>query len=330
MTPLSSSTPLSRPAAGIVFVLAGVAAISVNDMLIKQLSGGYPLHQMIFVRSLIGLIFMLFFVYFEGGWMILKTRRPVLHLVRCVMVLIANMSFFTALAVVPLADATALFFVAPLLITLLSIPILGEKVGPRRLGAVGIGFCGVVLMMQPWNTGLQIEGRRVVLILPVIGAAAYAMMQVLTRKLGVASKASALAVYLQSGFLIVSIGFFLIAGDGRYSDSFDNASLRFLLRAWVWPPETDLYWFLALGLCSAVVGYSMSQAYRIADAATIAPFEYVGLPLAVFWGWLMFGELPGPVVFAGIGLIVGGGLLVFLREHQKQRKLALATKIGRR
>ncbi len=184
MTPLSSPTPLSRPAAGIVFVLAGVAAISVNDMMIKQLSGGYPLHQMIFVRSLIGLIFMLFFVHFEGGWTILKTRRPVLHLVRCVMVLIANMSFFTALAVVPLADATALFFVAPLLITLLSIPILDEKVGPWRLGAVGIGFCGVVLMMQPWNTDLQIEGGRVVLILPVIGAAAYAMMHGTNSKTG--------------------------------------------------------------------------------------------------------------------------------------------------
>lgn len=330
MSLLSSSTPLSRPAAGIVFVLAGVTAISVNDMLIKQLSGGYPLHQMIFVRSLIGLIFMLFLVHFEGGWTILKTRRPILHGVRCVMVLIANMSFFTALAVVPLADATALFFVAPLLITLLSIPILGEKVGPWRLGAVGIGFCGVVLMMQPWKTDLQIEGGRMVLVLPVIGAAAYAMMQVLTRKLGVASKASALAVYLQSGFLIVSIGFFLAAGDGRYADSFDNASLQFLLRAWVWPPEEDVYWFVALGLCSGVVGYTMSQAYRIADAATIAPFEYIGLPLAVFWGWLMFGELPAPVVLGGIGLIVGGGLLVFLREHQKQRKLALATKIGRR
>lgn len=330
MTTLAKPTPLSKPAAGIFFVLAGVTAISINDMLIKQLSGGYPLHQMIFVRSLIGLIFMTVFVHFEGGWTILKTRTPLLHIVRCVMVLIANMSFFTALAVVPLADATALFFVAPLLITLLSIPILGEKVGPWRLGAVGIGFGGVVLMMQPWNSDLAIEGGRLVMVLPVIGAAAYAMMQVLTRKLGVASKASALAVYLQSGFLIVSIGFFLVAGDGRFAENFDNASMQFLLRAWIWPPEKDLYWFLALGLCSGVVGYTMSQAYRIADAATIAPFEYIGLPMAVFWGWLMFGEFPAPVVFAGIGLIAGGGLLVFLREHQKQRKLVLNTKIGRR
>ncbi|GAA0770276.1 DMT family transporter [Roseibium denhamense] len=330
MTSLAPSVPLSKPAVGIAFILAGVTAISVNDMLIKELSGGYPLHQMVFVRSVIGLMFTLVFVQLEGGWAILKTNRPGLHVLRGLLIVIANMSFFTALAVVPLAEATALFFVAPLMITLLSIPILGEKVGPFRLGAVGIGFLGVLLMLKPWESDLGIEGGRVVLLLPVIGAAAYSLTQVLTRKLGSTSKASALATYLQTTFLVVSVGFFLVAGDGRYAENFDNPSMVFLLREWIWPVGSDLFLFLGLGLCAGVVGYAMSQAYRIADAATIAPFEYVGLPLAVFWGWLMFGELPGPVVWAGIGLIVGGGCVVFLREHQKQKKLALAAKIGRR
>jgi len=330
MTVLAPTAPHSRPAVGIAFIILGVGAISINDMLIKHLSGGYPLHQMIFVRSLIGLLFTLVLVQLEGGLSILKTNRPWLHVLRGVMIVIANMSFFTALAVVPLADATALFFVAPLLITLLSIPMLGETVGPWRLGAVAIGFLGVVLMMQPWDSSLEVEGGRLVLLLPVIGAFGYAMMQVLTRKLGVTSKASALSAYIQATFLVVSLGFYLVAGDGRYAEQFDNASMQFLLREWIWPHGADLYLFCLLGLCSAVVGYALSQAYRMANAATVAPFEYVGLPLAVMWGWVIFGELPDTVVFAGISLIVGGGLVVFLRENQKQKKLALGAKIGRR
>lgn len=330
MTEIASATPLSRPAIAIGFVLGGVAAISINDMLIKQLSGDYPLHQMIFTRSAIGLMFTLVLVQLEGGFSILKTKSPWLHLLRGLLVVVANMSFFTALAVVPLADATALFFVAPLLITLLSIPILGESVGPWRLGAVAIGFVGVILMLRPWESDLEVEGGRIVLLLPVVGALAYALMQVLTRKLGGTTKASALATYIQTTFLLVSLGFFLVAGDGRYAEGVENSSLNFLLREWIWPQGSDIYAFLALGLCASVVGYAMSQAYRTADAATVAPFEYVGLAFAVFWGWLIFGDLPGPVVLSGIALIFGGGLVVFLRERQKQKRLAISRRAIRR
>ncbi|MTI46040.1 S-adenosylmethionine uptake transporter [Roseibium hamelinense] len=330
MTQLAASAPLSRPAVAIGFVLVGMAAISINDMLIKHLSGAYPLHQMIFTRSAIGLVFTLVLVQLEGGFAILKTKTPGLHLLRGLLIVLANMSFFTALAVVPLADATALFFVAPLLITLLSIPILGEKVGPFRLGAVAVGFVGVVLMLRPWESELDVEGGRLVLLLPVIGALCYALMQVLTRKLGGTTKASALAAYIQTTFLLVSLGFFVVAGDGRFADGFDNASMKFLLREWIWPQGQDIYYFIALGLCAAVVGYSLSQAYRTADAATVAPFEYVGMPFAVFWGWIMFGEWPAPVVLAGIVLILGGGLVVFLRERQKQKRLAISRRAIRR
>ena len=123
---MASPAPHSSNAAGIGFVLLGVMAISVNDMLIKQLSGGYPLHQMVFLRSAIGILFSLILVQWEGGWQILKTRTPGLHLLRGLLVVVSNLTYFAALAVMPLANATALFFVAPLMITLLSIPLLGE------------------------------------------------------------------------------------------------------------------------------------------------------------------------------------------------------------
>ncbi|WP_430523013.1 DMT family transporter [Ponticoccus litoralis] len=200
-----------RPTLGIALICLGVAVISVNDLLIKVLSAGYPLHQMVFFRSAIGLVFTMGFVMAEGGPSILRTKTPAIHALRGALVVGANMTFYAAVAVLPLAQATALFFVAPLFITLLSIPMLGEKVGAPRLTAVLIGLIGVALMQQPWTSDPGVS--RLVLLLPVIAALLYALMQVLTRRLGVTTRASAMAVYTQGTFLIVSTGFFLVAGD---------------------------------------------------------------------------------------------------------------------
>lgn len=304
-----------RPTLGIALICLGVAVISVNDLLIKVLSGGYPLHQMVFFRSAIGLVFTMGFVMAEGGPSILRTRTPGIHALRGVLVVGANMTFYAAVAVLPLAQATALFFVAPLFITLLSIPMLGEKVGLPRLSAVVIGFVGVAVMQQPWKA--DPEASRLVLLLPVIAALLYALMQVLTRRLGVTTRASAMAVYTQGTFLMVSVGFFLVAGDGRFAEGTTNESLIFLLRAWHWPAPGDWLVFVALGLCSGVIGYCLSAAYRVASVAIIAPFEYIGLPLAIFWGWSVFGEWPSAATWAGCALIVGAGLFVFIREQQK-------------
>lgn len=300
-----------------------------NDMLIKQLSGGYPLHQLVFTRSAIGLMLTLVLVQMEGGWTILKTTRPGLHLVRALMIVVSNMTFFSAIAVLPLAEATALFFAAPLFITLLSIPFLGEKVGPMRMSAVLIGFIGVLIMQRPWQSLDGSDANRLVLLLPVISALTYAVNQVMTRKLGITSKASALAVYIQVTFIIVSAGFFLVAGDGRFAVGAQNGALEFLLRAWVWPASGDWKFFLGLGVLSATVGYCLSQAYRLSDAATVAPFEYIGLPLAVFWGFMVFGEWPDLPIFIGILLIMGAGLFVFLRERALSKRITRPTNMRR-
>jgi len=315
-------TTQPRSSLGILFIIAGMTAISLNDMMIKQLSNGYPLHQIVFTRSAIGILFGLVMVQMEGGWSILKTRQPGLHLLRALLLVIANMSYFVALAVIPLADATALFFAAPLFITVLSIPILGEKVGPLRMGAVLVGFAGVVIMQRPWESGDSIGANRIVLLLPVLSALTYAINQLMTRKLGATSKASALTIYIQAIFIVVSLGFWVVAGDGRFAEGVDNASIQFLLRAWIWPAQEDFWLFAGLGANSAIVGYCLSQAYRLSDAATVAPFEYVGLPLAVFWGWAIWSDLPVWEVWLGMVLIMGSGLFVFLREQQKARRVA--------
>ena len=249
--------------AAIAFVLFGVFCISLNDMLIKRLSSGYPLHQIVFFRSFIALLGSLVFLQFEGGLRALRTDKPLLHLLRGVLVVISNMAFFLALAVIPLADATALFFAAPLFITLLSIPILGERVGPLRLGAVTVGFVGVIIMQRPWEPSEALAASRLVLALPVLAALTYALNQLMTRKLGVKAPASALAIYIQATFLAVSILFYLIAGDGRFALSTTNASLDFLLRAWVRPAPQDQWVLLGMGINGAFIGYCLSQAYPL-------------------------------------------------------------------
>ncbi len=319
----------NNPGLGIVFIILGMGCISINDMVIKQLSGDYPLHQMVFVRSAIGIVFSLVILQVEGGFGLLRTDRVWLHLLRGLCIVAANMAFFAALAVIPLADATALFFVAPLFITILSIPFLGEQVGARRLAAVLVGFLGVLIMLRPGVGGAGAAPDRAILLLPILAAFAYACMQILTRRLAVASKASAMAVYLQGTFIVVSLLFWAVAGDGRFVEQVENESAVFLLRAWVWPAREDLLSFLIIGLMSAVIGYSLSQAYRLASAATIAPFEYVALPLSIFWGWVVFGDLPDLWVFSGIALIAAAGLYVFAREKRTARAVASGRPVRR-
>lgn len=309
----------SNSTRGIAFILAGMVCISFNDMLVKALSGGYPLHEIVFVRSAIGIFLSLALVQLEGGWRILKTDRPFMHALRGILIVIANLSYFAALAAIPLADATALFFAMPLMITLLSVPMLGEKVGPLRLGAVVFGFVGVIVMQRPWAGEDTLEASRLVLLLPVLAAFTYALNQILTRKLGVQAKASAMAIYIQMTFLITAFGFFLVAGDGRFAEGAQDPSLIFLMRAWVWPQGADWWPFLGLGVNSAAIGYCLSQAYRISDVATVAPFEYVGLPLAVFWGFVIFGDFPVWEVWLGIAMIFAAGIFVYIRERQKAR-----------
>ena len=311
-----------RPGRAIALILVAVTAISLNDMIIKALSGAYPLHQMIFARSVVAITFSLTMLQIEGGWALLRTGRPVLHALRGLSIVIANTAFFAALAVLPLAEATTLYFAAPLFITLLAIPILGERVGAARLAAVAAGFLGVIVMQRPWAGAEALSAPRLVLLLPVLSGFGYALMQVLTRKLGATMRASAMAVHLQVVFLAVSGLMGLVAGDGRFADGIDDPSLQFLLRAWAWPEGQDWALFVALGLASGTIGYFLAAAYRGADAATLAPFEYTGLALAVLWGWLVFGTVPGPTTLLGMVLIAGAGLVIILRERRKRRELA--------
>jgi len=303
---------------GILLMITGMLLISVNDLLIKALSGDYALHQIVFIRSSIGILFSMMVLQLEGGFDLLRTRRPGLHALRALLVVVANLAFYAAIVAMPLAKATALYFIAPLLITLMSGPVLGEWVGPRRMAAVLVGFVGVLVMLWPQISGSDTSASWAD-VLPFLAAAGYAGMSVLTRKLGGQSRASAMAIYLQFAFILSSVAFYAVAGDGRWLDPYQGPSIQFLLRAWTWPPASDWAVLIGLGLLSAGIGYTISQAYRVSRAATVAPFEYTLLLFATFWGWSIFNELPSGFVFAGAGIVIAAGLYVAFSAGQKEQ-----------
>lgn len=308
--PLPRSTALT----GILFAIGGSAGLSVNDMAVKFLSSDYALHQVILTRSLIAALVLIVVIIVGGtGFAQLKTRRWGAHLVRVGLILISNVTFFLGLAALPLADGVAIGFVAPLLIVAMSVLFLGETVGPRRWMAVAVGLLGVVVMLRP---GAGVIDPAAILVL--IAAACYGSGHLMTRRMRDTESAMTLTFYVVLGFLIISLIMGVITGHGRWADQGDP-SLAFLLRGWHWPAAADWPAFIAVGIGIAVGGLMISQAYRLGEAGLIAPFEYIAMPLAIFWGVLIFGQWPDLTAWIGIALIIGAGLYALWRETRVGR-----------
>ena len=306
--------PLSPALTGALCAAAAVVCFSVNDTAVKFLSGDYALHQVVLIRSLFGLAVMLgLMMPVTGGPAALATRRLGMHLLRAACVVFANMTFFLGLAALPLAEGVALFFVSPLVITLFSVIFLKETVGPRRWAAIAVGFVGVLVVLRPGTEVFQPAA-----LLPVAAAIGYAALHMLTRHIGGTETALAMTFYIQLSFVVVAGAMGLAFGDGRFAGTGD-ASLDFLLREWVMPAPRDWGVLALVGLASAFGGYFISQAYRVAEAAVVAPFEYLAMPLAVLWGVLVFDEWPDGVALAGIALIIASGLVIIWRETMARR-----------
>lgn len=301
-----------RPATlGAVCAAISVVFFSINDVAIKFLSGDYALHQIVLIRSAIGLVIIVALIApLTNGWTIARTGRLRMHLLRGLCVVFANMTFFLGLAAMPLADAVAIFFVSPLVITVFSVIFLGETVGPRRWAAIALGFAGVLIMMRPGTAAFQPAS-----LFPLAAAFCYAGIHIITRRIGGTESAATMAFYIQIVFILVCLAMGLAVGDGRFGDQSDP-SMAFLLRAWVWPQPVDYPVFLLIGTGIAIGGYLISQAYRVAEASLVAPFEYLALPMSVVWGMLIFREFPAAWDYAGMALILGAGLFTIWRDAQ--------------
>ena len=299
---------------GVICAFTASVAFTLNDAGIKFLSGDYPLHQVVLIRATVAILINLaIMIPLEGGYHLLRTKHIRLHLLRGAFVVMANMLFFLGLAELPLSEATAIFFVSPVIITLFSVIFLSEKVGLWRWAAVSMGLSGAIVMLRPTPSSFQLAS-----LLPVGAAFCYASLHILTRKMGATEKASTMSFYLQLTFVIVSLSMGIAFGNGRYGQQ-DSAALEFLLRPWVWPNSYDFIVMACVGIASAIGGYFISQAYRLSEAALIAPIEYVALILAVGWGILIFNEWPDGIAWTGMALILCGGLLMLWRASVANR-----------
>lgn len=304
----------SQALTGLLFAAGGTLIFSVNDMAIKFLSGGYALHQVILIRAVIAIAFILCVIHLSArGWSQIVTSRPGTHLLRVGIVMVSNVTFFLGLAAMDLADAVAVAYISPIVVTLMSIVFLGEKVGPRRWLAIGIGMAGVIVMLRPGDGVVQLAA-----LLVLISAVLYAAGNLLARHMGGTESAMTLSFYVQAGFVVVSLSMGLWVGDGHRAT--DDPLWAFLFRPWIWPPAEDWPVFLATGLSVGIGGLMVTQAYRIAEAGLIAPFEYIGMPAAIVWGVIVFGTFPDATAWAGIALICGSGLYVLWRETVIQRR----------
>ena len=299
----------SLPFSGPISASIAVICFSLNDMCIKFISGDYALHQIVFFRSIIGLGLLLgLLVPFSGGLVSLRTKRLGLHLLRGLCVVFANLCFFLGLASLQLADGVAIFFISPLLITVFSVIFLKETVGIHRWCAIFTGLVGVTVMLRPGSSAFQFAS-----FLPLAAALGYASLHMLTRYIGRTESALTMSFYIQVTFFLVSCLFGVAIGGGQFAGS-ENASLEFLMKAWAWPSLEDLPLFMLIGFASAFGGFFISYAYRNSEAGIIAPFEYFAMPLAVFWGYIVFAHWPDHISFLGMTLIVVAGLYLIWRE----------------
>ena len=300
---------------GIICITLAQVFFTTLDMAIKFISGDYALHQITFIRASVAILFtLLIFIPMDGSYRNLLSKRLGLHLLRGFGIVVTNLCFFTALVTIPLAESTAIFFIAPLLITLLSVFILGEKVGMRSWVAVFVGLLGVIIMFRP-DLGVFNPAY----MLPLAAAIAYSLVQITTRKMGEAEKASTMVFYIQLNHLFFSSLMGLIFGDGNLADE-SEPIIFYLFRAWTLPTWQDLIIMVGIGLGSGLGAYFMSQAYRISKVGIIAPFEYVAIPLSIFWSITIFGDWPDIVSWLGIFLIAGAGLYIIFSEAVQGRK----------
>ena len=300
---------------GPLYAMGAMFCFSLNDVSIKYLASEYPLHEVILIRSSLSVLFIVLFLFpFNGGLSAIKTNLLAIHIIRGCCVVLANMFMFMGLAALPIADAVAIFFISPLLITILSIIFLKEHVGIWRWISIFIGLLGVLIISRPGSSAFQIAA-----IYPMIGALGYASLHILTRKIRATESAATMAFYIQFTFVIVACLIGLILGDGRLDIS-DDPSLSFLLRKWIIPNLWDYWIFLLIGLATALGGLLISQAYRIGEAAYVAPFEYIALPISILWGITIFSEWPILSGWIGIFLILSSGLFMIWRESIKNKR----------
>jgi len=300
---------ISSNVKGIGFLVLAAFVISIQNIVIKWMGGDYSALEIVAFRSVIALPCTLIFYRYEGRRGLPTTQRPKLEYIRGLFLFLSYTTFMMGLAALPLADIEAIRFSGPLMITLLSVMILGEKVGPRRWLALTVGFIGVLLIVRPGSATFDLGS-----IFVLISVLFYALVVIITRKLQTSDSSATMAYYSSLTYLVAV---FVLVPLPAISGDMPNAhpSIAFLLRAWSVPTFADWLIMSGLGLIWAGWMYLMSRAYSLAQASVAAPFEYVSLPINIMWGFLIWHEIPTWLTLAGAFLTLASGMYVLYRER---------------
>ena len=288
-----------RPTLGIVLMVAFAICGPLIDTFGKIAAQAIPVGEIVLARFSVQSVALLPVALLLGALHRPRLIEVARHFARAVLILIATGCFFAAIRFMPIADAISIFFIEPLLLTLLGGFLLGESVGWRRIAACIVGFIGALFVIQP-----SFEEFGGVALLPLVTALTFAFYMILTRQMARAMHPVTLQAYTAVAAFIIMVPV-LWAFDGSGVEPLDP----------VMPDRYYLMMLLGVGLAATVAHIFISFALRYAPSATIAPLQYLEIVSATVLGLLVFGDFPDGLTFLGIAIIVGSGLYVFFREQ---------------
>lgn len=284
------SIPTSSTLLGIYAKVAALVLFATMDAMVKWLGDTYGPFQMMLFRSTVALVPLYFLVRGAGSIRRIRSSRPALQALRIASGFGSLLGFFYVFPRMPLVDAYAISFAAPLFMVALSVPILGEAVGWRRWSAVAVGFAGVLVMLEPWN--ISVHWMSLVVLLATLS---YSLSTVVTRLVSRHDHDAATIFWFCLFAAVVS-------GIGAIPD-------------WKWPSFGDWLWLSSLGLIGGVGQILVTRALRLAPMSVLAPFDYSSIVLAMLYGHLWFKEQPSPMIWYGLPLVIGSGLYILHRER---------------
>jgi drug/metabolite transporter (DMT)-like permease len=289
---------------GIGFLLLAMLIISLQGIVVKWIGGDYPVLEMVVFRNVIALPFTLLFFRYEGQGGLPTTQQFKFEFLRGIFLFLSYTTAMMALAALPLAEVEAIRFSGPMMITLLSVIMLGEKVSSHRWLGLMVGFLGVLFIVKPGSASFN-PGSVFVLISVLF----YALTVMVTRKLQTTDSSATMAyysslVYLAAALILVPLTILV----GEIPDA--HPSIAFLFRSWALPTLLDAVIMSGLGLVWAGWTYFMARAYSLAPASVVAPFEYLSLPINVMWGFVLWQEIPLLTTWMGAFLTLLSGAYI--------------------
>lgn len=300
---------------GIFYCLFGLFMFAVQDAIVKLLSATYPVLELLALRTYVVLVVLIVMIIIMPSVSGFGTRQPRKLLARGVAAFCAFTTYYLALTKMPLADAATIYMTAPLFVTALSVPLLGEKVGWHRWAAVVTGFLAAVYMINP---GGDVFSK--VAILPLISALAYAVIPIINRNVGMAEHALTIAFYAMIAYAacasIAGVVVHLydapqISGDLLSESLFDN-----LRQHWTRPDLKDTLLIAVSGVVFIIGLLCLTQAYRTLPVSVVAPFEYSYILWTTLLGYIVFSQLPGFRTAIGALVIVGSGCYITWRTRK--------------